>query len=93
MANSPSRAKKAWGMRCENRGVTGGWKVNYGAVFGDNGVDKVQIASDATQLVQDSAGHQDHSDLAPPRIPYSSKHRWMWMVVARERAVVVEREN
>lgn len=44
---------------CQDRYVTGARKMDHGPVLGDYGVDEVQIAGNAAQVVQDAADHQD----------------------------------
>ena len=68
-------------------------KVDQSPVLGDDAIDEVEVAGDAAEVVENAAGHEDDCDIAPSRICDSTEHRCVRAIVARDGAVVVQREN
>ena len=67
--------------------------MNHGAVFGDHAIDKMQVASHPSQLVEDPTGHQYHDNAARPRGGDRGTNRGIQGIRMGDGAVVVEREH
>ena len=90
-AQVPEPRHKTCGMGGARIGrVAGAWKVDHSPVLGDHGIDEVEIAGNAADLIQNAASHEDDRHVALPRIRERSEHGCIRTVVARERPVVVQ---
>ena len=45
-----------------------------GPVLGDDAIDEVEVAGDAAEVVENTAGHEDDCDIAPSRVRDSTEH-------------------
>ena len=78
---------------CEDRRMAAAGKVDDGPVLGDDAIDEAEVAGDAAEVIENPAGDEHHRDIAPARICDRAEHGWIRTVVARDRAVVVQRQN
>ena len=56
----------------QRRGASAVREVNYRAVFGDNGIDEVQVAGDPSQVIEDPSGDKQYQR-CPARGPLRSR--------------------
>jgi hypothetical protein len=68
-------------------------KGHHGAILRDDDVDKMQVARDAPQLLENPPRDQQHRQARRPRSGDGVAHRRVEHVIARDRAIVVERER
>ncbi len=62
------------------------------AILGDDAVDELERAGDATQVVEAATGHEHYRNTSTPGIRNRLDHRRIQLVVACDGAVVVQRD-
>jgi hypothetical protein len=80
-------------LRRENRGPSAVREVNHGAVFGDDAIDEVQVASYQAQFVEEPARDQQHNDTAGAGRGNRIPHCRVQNVAQSDGAVVVQRDD
>ena len=73
--------------------LTAAWKVHDCTVLGDNPLDEMEIPGNATKLAENAAGHEQDHDAAATGGSNAVQHGRIQPVVARDRPVVVQRQN
>ena len=69
------------------------WKMHDRAVLGNYGVHETKLSGNATKIGENTAGHQQHCHATPTRYTDGVEHGRIQPIIARDRAVVVQRQN
>ena len=77
----------------ENRRVTAVWKMYHRAVLGNYAVHETKLSGNATKIAENTAGYQQHCYATPTRYTDGVQHVRIQPIIARDRAVVVQRQN
>src|SRR5262249_30501027 len=78
---------------CQGQGATGLGKRDDRSVLRDHGVHEAKVPRDAPEVIEDTAGHDEHDDAARAGIGERRAHLWLEHAIASDGSVVVEGEN
>ena len=78
---------------CKDRRVTAVRKVDYRAVLGNDSVYKAELTGDPTKFGKNPAGDKHHLDAPAAGTSDCFKYGRIRPIVARNRAVVIQRQN
>jgi hypothetical protein len=79
--------------RRQRRGQPAVGTVDQRAVLGDDAVHEMEFAGDATKVVETATCHQHYGNASPPRFGDGVKYRRINPIVARDGAIVIQRQN